>query len=342
MASAVVVPTLAAATPSPPASPGTSLGAPNVGAQIADVQERLQYLVRRNAELVERYNQATITYGNRVQAARGADARYAVARRELRVAHDNFSAAVAARYEGGSFSATGALLDSNSNTNYLDQLQTLSMLAQHNSQLVSNFTATQRQAELAKRQADVALANAKSAKRNVQRARVETKNEIAKYRALLASLNAKQRAIWAAQATSQSAITSRSQAVRLPDALQIQMSPRVRTAVMFALNQVGKPYVWGSAGPSTFDCSGLTMAAYAAAGVTLPHSAYHQYDYGHHVAFNQMKPGDLMFFYSPIAHVTMYIGDGMMVSAPETGDVVKVISADSFRSDFSGATRLIG
>ena len=106
-------------------------------------------------------------------------------------------------------------------------------------------------------------------------------------------------------------------------------SAQAQTAVNFALAQVGKPYVWGAAGPSSYDCSGLTMAAYRAAGISLPHSAADQYNYGHHVSDSDLQPGDLMFFYQPIGHVTIYIGNGLMVSAPQTGEDVKVIPADS-------------
>ena len=87
---------------------------------------------------------------------------------------------------------------------------------------------------------------------------------------------------------------------------------------------------------------GLTMAAWASAGVSLPHSAAGQYNYGHHVSFNDLQPGDLLFFYQPIGHVTIYIGNGMMVSAPQTGETVKVIPADTFGSSYTGATRLVG
>jgi peptidoglycan DL-endopeptidase CwlO len=82
--------------------------------------------------------------------------------------------------------------------------------------------------------------------------------------------------------------------------------------------------------------------AWHAGGVSLPHSAANQYNYGHHVSYDQLQPGDLMFFYQPIAHVTIYIGDGLMVSAPEPGESVQVVAADAFGSDFVGATRLVG
>ena len=77
-----------------------------------------------------------------------------------------------------------------------------------------------------------------------------------------------------------------------------------------------------------------------AGGVSLPHSAIDQYNYGTHVSRSQLQPGDLIFFYSPIGHVTIYAGDGMMVSAPETGEDVSLVPLDAFNSDYAGATHL--
>jgi len=108
-------------------------------------------------------------------------------------------------------------------------------------------------------------------------------------------------------------------------------------AVNTAMAQLGKPYVYAASGPNSFDCSGLTMFAWAAAGVGLPHSAAAQYASLPHVSQSQVAPGDLVFFGSPIHHVGMYIGGGQMVNAPHTGTVVKVQSA--FRSDYVGAAR---
>ncbi len=96
-----------------------------------------------------------------------------------------------------------------------------------------------------------------------------------------------------------------------------------QTAVNFALAQVGKPYVYAGSGPNVYDCSGLTMASWAAAGIKLPHNAAAQFAYGTHVAPDvaDLQPGDLIFMYHPIGHVTIYIGNGLMVSAPATGRV---------------------
>jgi peptidoglycan DL-endopeptidase CwlO len=100
------------------------------------------------------------------------------------------------------------------------------------------------------------------------------------------------------------------------------------TAVSTALAQQGKPYVWAAAGPSSFDCSGLVQYAYAAAGISLPHSSSAQARMGTAVTRAQLQPGDLIAFYSPVSHIGIYIGNGQMVHAPTSGDVVKVASID--------------
>jgi cell wall-associated NlpC family hydrolase len=109
------------------------------------------------------------------------------------------------------------------------------------------------------------------------------------------------------------------------------------TAVQFALAQVGKPYGWGGSGPGSYDCSGLTSAAWAAAGRSLPHNSGMQYSATSRVSRSAVQPGDLMFFGSPIHHVAMYIGNGQMVESPRSGLTVRVVSAN--RSDFVGAGR---
>ena len=101
--------------------------------------------------------------------------------------------------------------------------------------------------------------------------------------------------------------------------------------------QRGKPYVWAASGPGSFDCSGLTSYAYRAAGITLPHSSRMQSQMGQPVSRDQLQPGDLVFFYSPVSHVGIYIGNGQMVHAPTSGDVVKVAPLDWPASAAPGA-----
>ncbi|MFE4592111.1 C40 family peptidase [Streptomyces laurentii] len=91
----------------------------------------------------------------------------------------------------------------------------------------------------------------------------------------------------------------------------------------FARAQIGKPYVWGATGPGSYDCSGLTQAAWRAAGVTLPRTTWDQVEVGTRVATADLQPGDLVFFYADISHVGIYIGGGKMIHAPKPGAYVR-------------------
>ena len=117
----------------------------------------------------------------------------------------------------------------------------------------------------------------------------------------------------------------------------VPASGRAAAAVSYAMAQLGDPYVWGADGPSSFDCSGLTMAAWSRAGVSLSHSSKAQINEGRRVSKSQLQPGDLVFFYSPISHVGMYIGNGRMVHASRPGKPVKTESIDVM--PYSGAVR---
>ncbi|NDU76320.1 NlpC/P60 family protein [Actinomadura sp. DSM 109109] len=109
-------------------------------------------------------------------------------------------------------------------------------------------------------------------------------------------------------------------------------------ALRYAMGKIGRPYVWGAAGPSTFDCSGLTMWAYKQVGINLPHYTGSQWNAGTHVSRSELQPGDLVFFYSDLHHMGIYVGGGKMLHAPQTGDVVKIAPMDG--RPFAGGVRV--
>jgi cell wall-associated NlpC family hydrolase len=113
-------------------------------------------------------------------------------------------------------------------------------------------------------------------------------------------------------------------------------------ALKYALKQVGDVYVWAAAGPTRWDCSGLTMRAFQQAGVSLPHSSRIQIKYGKSISSRQLKPGDLLFFGKPISHVSIYMGNGKMVQAPRPGKRVEVVNFTLMfgRKPFVGARRI--
>ncbi|MHC0433562.1 C40 family peptidase [Streptomyces sp. O3] len=116
-------------------------------------------------------------------------------------------------------------------------------------------------------------------------------------------------------------------------------SSRTAQAIAYARNAVGSPYVWGATGPNAFDCSGLTQAAYRSAGVSLPRTTYTQVNAGRRVSRSELAPGDLVFFYSGLSHVGLYIGNGQMIHAPNPSSPVKVSPISSM--PFAAATRVV-
>jgi cell wall-associated NlpC family hydrolase len=118
------------------------------------------------------------------------------------------------------------------------------------------------------------------------------------------------------------------------------VSGRAGTAIKYALAQIGDKYVFGASGLTYWDCSGLTMRAFKAAGVSLPHSSRAQYRYGKAIPKNQLQPGDLVFFGKPISHVGIYLGPDRMLHAPRSGSRVKIANMNMGKKPYIGARRL--
>jgi cell wall-associated NlpC family hydrolase len=324
VAAAFVAPTLASATP-------------HAKRSVADIQKQLGELALKNTQLVEKFDRAQVAVERREKAVKAAQTTATKARAAYRQAHLEFAQIVQMQYESGSFGAAAALLDSSSGSNYLDRLDTLGMVSTHTAEVVDAVSQARDAADGAAERATNLLASARQQRNALAQQRKSVEAQIRKYQNLLATLTAQQQ--WAYQRAANPALTAASVATLH---LTKASSAAAQRAVQFALDQVGKPYVFGAAGPGAYDCSGLTMAAWARGGVSLPHSAAEQYNYGRHVSRDQLQPGDLIFFYQPIGHVTIYIGDGMMVSAPTEGQNVSVVPLSAFNDSYTGATRLTG
>jgi peptidoglycan DL-endopeptidase CwlO len=116
-------------------------------------------------------------------------------------------------------------------------------------------------------------------------------------------------------------------------------STQAQKAVAFAYAQLGKPYQWGATGPGSYDCSGLVQAAWASAGVSIPRTTYAQWSALAHISLSALQPGDLLYM-DGIGHVVMYVGNGYIIDAPETGrDVEKVPLAGWYKASLAGAAR---
>jgi peptidoglycan DL-endopeptidase CwlO len=295
----------------------TALATPSTPSRL---EEQLDQLNREADQLVEQYNQSNEAL-ERIQRslktlrtqARGAEA-------DLRRLQTVLGARASAAYVQGAGSAVAAVLGSDDPAAAIARVQVLDLLAAHDGDLMDQLGVAGK--ALAARQRDLAgaeKAQAAEVKRLAAK-KAEVERAADRTRALLARMRTPARPEPPA---------SPAGPVAPPPSGGGGGGGGASAVVAYARAQVGKPYCYGGSGPGCFDCSGLTMMAWQQAGVSLPHSSAAQYSVGRRISASELQPGDLIFYYSPISHVSVYIGGGQRISATHTGDYVRVQSLGS-------------
>lgn len=312
--------------------------------RLEQAQERLRALERDFELVVERYN-ATREELTEIQA-KIAQTREVVAEIQERMdsrQNDAIELAQELYKSGGDLVAFETILSARSISEVEGVITYLRASEQAQAKVFEDLAVDRAELnqQLAVLEEDREQAARAEARLNELRVEIEAKVEDQKDE--IADLNA---AIERAQRRRQAQLQAAREAAGQPALPPLSVPPRpapapdpgAQKAVDAALSQVGKPYQWGGAGPDSYDCSGLTMWAWAHAGVSLPHNSGMQYAATPRVARSDLQPGDLLFFGNPIHHESMYIGNGQMVEAPYTGAYVRVVPADRW-SDFAGAGR---
>ena len=301
----------------------------------AQVQAKLASLAKSSEQLAEQYNRAQIDIVLAQQAATRANQAADLAQANLVQAQSTLAKSLASQYKAASFSRTAALLASNSTEGYLQTVQTMGLLTEHDSQVATMAGNAIAAAHAATAKAQAAVADAKAKKAALGKRKQAMDAQVSKYKALLATLTAVARAAYLNASRPAPAAVAQAFSTAIPQSA----AKGAAGAIAAARAQLGKPYEWGASGPNAFDCSGLTAWAWGSVGVSLPHNAAAQQGMGTPVNEANLEPGDLVFFGSPAYHVALYIGNGMIIHAPTSGDVVKIVALSSM-SDYSGATRL--
>ena len=290
---------------------------------INDVQARVDHLYRQAEQASERYNNAKLELRDlkRDTSALKADQDRQDAR--LKVVQSQVQDSVVRQYEGESLSAVSQVVVSKDPGAFLSQLSTMSAFNDIQSSLFENYTTELKALDIRRQATEKRAAEVAATKKKLASAKSTIDDKLSEAKSLLGKLKADQR----------DAMLSRD-TTRMPT---VSASGSAGAAVDFAMAQVGEAYVYGAAGPDAWDCSGLTMMAWAQAGVSLPHSSSAQYSSGPHIAASDLQPGDLVFYYQPISHVGMYIGNGMIVNAENPSAGVKVTGLYSM--PYVGAVR---
>ncbi len=295
---------------------------------IDDVKKQVDALYHQAEQAQERYHDAQLELRELNQDLAALREDQSLQSERVSGAQAEVEDSVVRQYVGEGISAVGQVIVADDPGLFLGQLSTMSAFNDLQAGMYDDYATELKALNLRRQATNRRAAEVQNIEKRLGVEKAEVDESLADAKELLGKLEAEERAALLAAASSGGPVV-------LPS--NIPASGRAAIAIRYAMAQVGDRYSYGAAGPSAFDCSGLTMMAWAQAGVGLPHSSGAQSGSGPRIAANQLQPGDLVFYYSPISHVGMYIGNGLIVHAANPGAGVRV--SGLYSMPYSGAVR---
>jgi len=326
---ATIAPLTAAADPPP--LPDT---ASEAAQQVRDLEHELEVLS-------EQRNDAQVALDQHIATAAESTIAFGQVNISLAQIDGRLRGVARSAFVGDRLGSLSALLTSGSPQEVIDRVNTLEFMSGRDAALLEQATQTRDQAEALSDAADSAVASAQAMVADIAARTSELETQIEIYQDLYAQLSAQDAAALGGGSEAGSGSGSDSGQGQAPPGPIPAPTEAARIAVETAYAQLGDRYSWGAAGPDAFDCSGLTMYSYAAAGVSLPHSSSAQSTMGIPVSRSEMEPGDLVFMYSPISHVAIYVGDGQIIHAYSPSSPVSLDPVDPWGA-YNSARRITG
>jgi peptidoglycan DL-endopeptidase CwlO len=276
----------------------------------AEIQQQINKSSAALERIVEQYNKVSEQLKTDKQRAATLAAKFAPMQAQYETTKADVGNLAANAYKTGGLGTANALLGAASSAALADRLGILDQVAKARQTQLADFAAVKQRYDAQKSQLDTLIA-----RQTAQAADLAASKK--KIQADLDKLYALRRQAYGSATTTSGRYTGSIPAI----------SGKAGTAVKYAYGAIGTPYVWAADGPNGYDCSGLTLAAWRAAGVSLPHNAAMQWDVVAHISRSQIKPGDLVF-YNGLGHVAIYVGSGKIIEAPTFGESVKLASVD--------------
>jgi hypothetical protein len=288
-------------------------GTAHADPSVAEIEAQLDQAWRQAEPMIEHYNEVHEQFLKNKAKQAEMQATIAPLAAELDAARDKIGAMAALAYMGGQTEGINAILSARSPGELADQLGILDGIARTQTGQLRHVLLTKANYDAAKAPIDVLVAQLAAQDEDLAAKRIEIELRLDELQALRI------------QAYGTSGITGGYRPWVCP--AEYLPTPGYKAA-SFACAAAGKRYVWGTSGPGTYDCSGLTLRAWQQVGVFLPHNAAAQRRSMQYVDRANLQIGDLVFYYSDLSHVAIYVGDGKVVHAPRAGDVVRMVPMD--------------
>ena len=310
----------------------------NAAPSLAQVQAKVRQLEEDATAAAEGAQEAKVKLAGLTKTLNGIKAKAEIQGQTVSTLQRSLGTIAIEQYKSGGFGQSFELLFSSDPTLYLSSAGSLEAITRRKSAQLRKFEAAQQRLNATTLTVNDKIALVAAAQKKLAAQSAIARSKLVEAEKLLSKLSKAERERLAKLADDEE---NADQASSLKAAKSASgVSGRAGIALKYALKQIGDRYVFGAAGMVTWDCSGLTMRAYQAAGVSLPHSSAAQSRMGKKVSFSSLKPGDLLFYGRPVSHVGIYLGGGKMVHAPRSGSRVKVTTSGSLgRKPLVGARR---